>query len=99
MDRQQLRDLLARLHQELATARSVKDDEVGGLLHQVVDDIHRVLDDGQEPSAGDAPADTPEEGETLVDRLRDAALEFEGAHPKLTAAVEEIANALNKAGI
>ena len=58
------------------------------LLAELAGDIERLLED--ESATGDAP---------LAERLADATERFEASHPRLTAIVGRIANALSNLGI
>lgn len=88
MERQRLLSLLEELHTELG--RSELDDERSReLLRSVLADIETALDRAEEE----------EREESLIDRLREAALEFEGSHPQLVNAVGRVVDQLAKMGI
>jgi hypothetical protein len=88
MSQDDLKELLQRVHSELSKLESL-DNESSQLLSTVMDDIHNVR--------GDAP--TPEESHGLIDRLKDAAQDFEEDHPNLTEAVGRVVDALSRLGI
>ena len=69
----------------------LKDAESRGLLIDVLHDIEAVLE-RSEPG-------TVEEGESLIDRLRETTSHFEKSHPTLTEAVGRIADVLSRLGI
>jgi hypothetical protein len=85
MPEQRLRDTLQRLHDELA-AHPDLDGETTALLREVLADISGLLE-GR--SAGD----------NLATRLQSATSDFEATHPRLTAAVTQLADALSGMGI
>jgi hypothetical protein len=82
-----LRDELEHLRRELSEAASL-DPEDRELLAKLAGDIERLLAD--EASGSGAP---------LADRLRLATKRFEETHPKLTAVVGRVADALSNLGI
>lgn len=88
MERRRLRETLEELHGELERSDSL-DAESRALLEEVMGDIHEAL----ERSGGDP--DNP----SLIDRLREAAHQFEESHPTVTAAVGRVADALSNLGI
>ena len=88
MNRDRLRQLLTTLHQELGDARSV-DAESRRLMGTLIKDIDRVLDT--------SPAAAQDSG--FRDRLEELSLRFEARHPAITASMQELMDALAKAGI
>lgn len=88
MPKQRLRADLDRLQQELGQSPGV-DPEARELVAEIARDVEALLE-----SAG-----SDEEKDSLVDRLRSAASDFEESHPSLTAAVGRIADALSALGI
>jgi hypothetical protein len=78
---------LEHLHRELSETTSL-DAEARALLSELASDIERLLAD--KASGG---------GQPLADRLRTAAQRFEQTHPKLTAVVGRVADALANLGI
>lgn len=88
MEREDLREQLAALHAALGDGESVG-PEARELLRAVLDDIQRVL---ELEEGGEQP-------EGLVDRLRDAAADFEESHPTLAEAAGRVIDALARMGI
>ena len=91
MDDDELRQLLEELHQKIEKTDSV--DETGReLLSHLSMDIHNLLErTGHErPLQGN-------QGE--VGRLEESVRHFEVSHPSLTAALSQLLNILNNAGI
>ena len=87
MPRTALREELETLRNELAEGPDL-DAESRELLAGLAADIERVLED--DAAAGEVP---------LAEQLADAAERFEASHPRLTALVGRIANALSNLGI
>ena len=90
MEKDQLREDLERLHQELARSEEV-DETARGLLVDVLHDIEAVLERSEPETAG---AD-----ESLIRRLRETTSQFEESHPTLTELVGRIADVLSRLGI
>jgi hypothetical protein len=82
-----LRDELERLQKELSETTTL-DPEARELLGEMAADIERLL--AQDESGGAEP---------LAERLRAATERFEETHPKLTAVVGRVADALANLGI
>ena len=94
MAEESLRELLARLHEQLGATDRALDGESRRLLGTVMRDIERALGPaGQaaEVSGTAAAAHTP--------RLESLAVRFEAGHPALAEALRELIDALGKAGI
>ena len=90
METTKLRGLLEELHGELEKAESVE-PETRALLASVMDDIHGVLGKSESPEAhGD---------ESISQRLREAVVDFENSHPRLSFAVERLMKSLSDIGI
>jgi hypothetical protein len=85
--RRALSDELEHLQRELAETTTL-DAETRELLGEMAADIERLL--AQDESGGAAP---------LAERLRAATERFEETHPKLTAVVGRLADALANLGI
>jgi len=83
---EELRDLLARVHQHLGAGGAVG-EEVRSQLATLMKDIERTL--GQDSES--APAAAP--------RLEQLAVKFEASHPALAETLREVIDALGKAGI
>jgi hypothetical protein len=81
-----LQQSLARLHTELSTTARV-DDASKRLLREVLNDIERLL--REQKTA--APAPRP--------RLEALAVEFDAAHPALSASLREFIDLLGRAGL
>jgi len=93
MAEESLRELLARLHEQLCSSGRALDAESRKLLTTVMGDIERTLDRtgrGAEDSSVVA-AHTP--------RLESLAVRFEAGHPAVAEALRELIDALVKAGI
>jgi hypothetical protein len=92
-EEESLRELLARLHEQLGSSGRALDAESRKLLMTVMGDIERALDrtgrSAQDSSA--VAAHTP--------RLESLAVRFEAGHPALAEAMRELIDALVKAGI
>jgi hypothetical protein len=89
MPEQHLREMLEQLHTELQGADTI-DDRSRELLRGVLRDIEDLLERKQ-------AQDT--EPESIVEQLREAVRAFEGTHPKLTSAINRMADALAGIGI
>ena len=87
MPEQRLRETLTRLHEELSATPEL-DAETASLLADVLKDCERLLTDRDAATH-----------ETITQRLADATNDFEVEHPKLTAAVTKLAEALAGMGI
>ena len=88
MSQDELKELLAKVHTELADIATL-DDEAKTLLATVVDDLHGVL-------GGPAAVEEPH---GFIDRFRDATQDFEEDHPQLTEAIGRVVDALSRIGI
>lgn len=88
-----LRELLARLHEQLGSSGRALDAESLKLLTTLMGDIERTLDRTvrAEEDSGVVAAHTP--------RLETLAVRFEAGHPALAEALRELIDALVKAGI
>ena len=80
-------ETLSRLHEELAAAPEL-DAETAALLRDVLTDIEALL--ARRDASGH---------ESLARKLAEAAADFEASHPRLTAAVGQLADALGRMGI
>ena len=90
MQKHQLQEALAKLHGELSDQEQL-DDGTRQLLKKFADDINRLLDDDDVTAADDV--DAPSE------QVQDLVLKFEAEHPRLTAALNQVASALANMGI
>lgn len=91
MDANQLREQLAKLHDELADARHV-DPQDRELLGQIMGDIRRLL---ERPAAA---ADVSPFA-SLADRLERVGVQFEVDHPSLAASIRRFVDLLGKVGL
>jgi len=93
MAEESLRELLARLHQQLGASGRTLDGESRELLTTVMRDIERALEPAGQSieDSGAAAAHSP--------RLESLAVRFEAGHPALAEALRELIDALVKAGI
>ena len=80
MSEPNLRELLAELHGELSSVRSV-DQPTGDALRHLADDIRSVLEGGAGPDAA-------ARYRGLRERLRRAVTGFEASHPELARRIE-----------
>ena len=87
MDRDKLRTLLAELHRELGSADRL-DSESRALVEQILADVDRL--EGSAANAGTGTDDG---------QLRDLVLKLESEHPRLAAAIGQVADALGRIGI
>src|SRR5262249_38318451 len=88
MDKKRVLEALDVLRVELTDAEHL-DGDARQALERVTGDIQRLLANENPSSSGD----------TLAKRLEHAWLDFEAEHPKLTQAVNQLANALANLGI
>ena len=89
MQKHQLQETLAKLHGELSDQQEI-DDDTRQLLKKFADDINRLLDDD---------AASADEVEPLSEQVQDLVLKIEADHPRLTAALNQVASALANMGI
>ncbi len=89
MQKHQLQETLAKLHGELSDQQEI-DDDTRQLLKKFADDINRLLDDD---------AALADEVEPLSEQVQDLILKIEADHPRLTAALNQVASALANMGI
>lgn len=88
---EELRRLLAELHETLASAESVG-PEVEDPLRAVLADIQQALDAAE----GERP---PPQHQTLEQRAEALALEFEVAHPTIAGTLNRVTHLLSSMGI
>jgi hypothetical protein len=90
MDKNSLRDLVAKLHGELTEALR-EDPKSGESLRDMMKDINRLID---------KPSDLPSSPQgSLPDRLERVAVQFEAAHPTLAASARRLVDLLGEVGI
>jgi len=92
-DHEKLRETLDQLRSQLDELRS-RDPAVADQLAATIDEAQAVLS-GTAPSAGEPAAPQG----SLVDRLKDAVLEYEASHPSLAGNLGGIIDALGRMGI
>lgn len=91
MDDEELRELLEELHQKIETTNSV-DEKGRELLSHLSVDIRNLL----ERTGHDSPLYS---NRLEMGRLEESIRHFEVTHPNLTAALSQLLNILNNAGI
>ena len=94
MAEESLRELLARLHEQLGARGRALDAESRRLLTTAMRDIERALDRADQTlddASAAVAAHTP--------RLESLAVRFEAGHPAIAEALRELIDALVKAGI
>ena len=101
MAEESLRELLARLHEQLGTRGRALDAESRQLLATVMRDIEQALD--RADRAMDKADRTLDEASAAAaahsPRLESLAVRFEAGHPAIAEALRELIDALVKAGI
>jgi hypothetical protein len=91
MDKETLRERLAKLHAELSGMH--RDDPAARKsLGEVLPDVKRMVD---QPVGGADPA----VDKTLPDRLERIAVQFEAVHPTLAASARRLIDLLGEVGI
>jgi hypothetical protein len=91
MDKDSLRERLAKLHAELSDAHR-GDPEAHRPLGEILPDIKRLAE--QPETLGTAAADA-----SLPQRLERVAVQFEAEHPSLAGSVRRIVDLLGEVGI
>ena len=86
MDKNTLRDLVAKLHAELTDALRA-DPKSRERLSEMMQDINRLID---------KPADSPSSHGSLPDRLERIAVQFEADHPTLAASARRLVDLLGE---
>jgi hypothetical protein len=90
MDQDSLRDLVAKLHQQLSDALRA-DPNSRERLNDLMKDVNRLID---------KPAVPPSEAQlSLPDRLERIAVRFEADHPTLAASARRLIDLLGEVGI
>ena len=90
MPTQEIKDLLQKLHQSLASVDDL-DPETTKLLRDLDSDIQRVLENDEQP--------IEETGRTLVDQARDLESQFAATHPVAEQFLRELIDALGRFGV
>ena len=93
MPREELRQTLESLHQELSQSNEV-DPELRRLLSEVAGDIEQALHK-EEPATPESEAEHAD----LIDRVNNLASRFEAQHPTLAQMIGRIADGLSQLGI
>ncbi len=93
MHTNELNDTIATLHEELTHGQQL-DEESRERLRVLLNDIRTALD--RAPATQAAPE---EKDESLGDRLQDAVVDFEAAHPQFSQMIGRIADGLSNLGI
>jgi predicted component of type VI protein secretion system len=101
MAEESLRELLARLHEQLGARGRTLDAESRQLLATVMRDIEHALDrsDRAMDRADRALDDASMAVAAHTPRLESLAVRFEAGHPAIAEALRELIDALVKAGI
>jgi hypothetical protein len=96
-----LRELLARLHEQLNARGGALDAESRRLLAKVMRDLERALDraDSAMDRADDAVDDVSAAAAAHSPRLESLAVRFEAGHPAIAEVLRALVDALVKAGI
>jgi hypothetical protein len=90
MDKDSLRDLVAKLHAQLSDALRA-DPKSRESLSEMMQDINRLID---------KPAQTPSTAHgSLAERLERMAVQFEVDHPTLAASTRRLVDLLGEVGI
>lgn len=85
---EELRETLARLHEELSSTREI-DEDLRQELRQALDEISRKI---EHPAGAE---DEPPVG----DRLEELTLRFESSHPVVAEMMREVVRTLSQMGI
>ncbi|WP_417850755.1 DUF4404 family protein [Thalassoglobus sp.] len=98
MEREQLKETLSELHQELAKSPELVDTETKALIQQLATDIQLVCTtETPEPDENGEPVQIEKEG--VLDQLLSLTDEFEESYPKLAEVIGRVATALSRIGI
>jgi hypothetical protein len=95
MDKDSLRDHLAKLHAELADAHQA-DPKYRESLTEMMGDINRLIDKAADSASSAIP---PGKDSSLPDRLERIAVQFEADHPTLAASARRLVDLLGEVGI
>ncbi len=91
MDQESLRERLAKLHAELASAHQ-KNPATRQSLGEILPDVKRMVDQPADAAAASVDKSLPE-------RLERVAVQFEAEHPTLAASARRLIDLLNEVGI
>ena len=89
MEKQQLNEMLTKLHEELEQVDSI-DETTVSVLSTLREDIQHLL--------RGAGSETPEDHEPISERLGEAIEHFEADHPRLSIAIQHVLDSLAKMG-
>jgi regulator of replication initiation timing len=89
MEKQQLNEMLRKLHEELEQVESV-DTTTLSVLATLKEDIQHLL--------AESTTASPEEQEPISERLGEAIDHFEADHPRLSMAIQHVLDSLAKMG-
>lgn len=93
---QDLRAKLAELKGKLASASQIEPGD-REMLQQIMADVELVL--ARQAAQKPSPPEAPPTAESLIDRLGDAARNYEETHPTLFGAIGSVIDALSRMGI
>ncbi len=104
-DLRKLRETIGELRSELNAMDDI-DGEAEALLKNAVDDIESTLErheaeetTAEETTDANSPESIDDEEPSVVDRLTDAAQEYEESHPTLSGIIGSIIDTLSRMGI
>jgi hypothetical protein len=92
-DQERIRAVRGELHEQLEGIEKI-DPEVRASLEQVLDELRGVLERSTESQGGGTT-----EQESVVERLKDAAGQFEESHPVLFGTLGKLMDVLSQMGI
>jgi hypothetical protein len=100
---EKLKSVVRELENELRALPAV-DEQASEVLQEALREIQSVLlsrQGGPAAAAADSPIEQAEseEAESVMDRLRHAAHQFEGSHPTLTGLLSRLIDGLGQMGI
>ena len=99
MPQKQLREQLARLHDELENTDAM-DGEERRMLLQLMQDIHDALDRTSEPPPADSGDHSADQlGDQLADRVNSALARLEQEHPTVSFTLRRVVDLLGRMGI
>ena len=90
MSSNDLSNSLRNLQGKLKEAGEI-DEESRNLLKNLLDDIHRIIDNDSDK--------TEAESKNLIERLKEAAEEFELSHPEVASSINTVINGLSNFGL
>jgi hypothetical protein len=96
MDKNSLRDLVAKLHTEMTDALQAN-PKAREHLSEMMRDLNRLIDAPADSPAASGPQGSPQR--SLPDRLERIAVQFEADHPTLAASARRLIDLLGEVGI